>query len=167
MNGSSSSPRRRRCVWLFLQAGGARGPLSTAVARGPRPLPTAVRWPRRPFDVVARLAAPRSGREDADLSEKQRNPAVGQQHVHQVSGSRFRRRNRRPRGSTTAARAGAVLCQVPCDHAVNNRPRGFQVLWRAESLAEAWSSDWECRLPSMGDRVHNLERSKLAPLLQS
>jgi len=59
------------------------------VARGPRPLPAAVRGPRRPSDAVTRLAAPRSGRQDAELAEKQHNPAVGQQHVHQVSESRY------------------------------------------------------------------------------
>ncbi|CAD6255030.1 unnamed protein product [Miscanthus lutarioriparius] len=163
-------PPSRRCVWLFLQASGARAALYLwAVARGPRPLPAAVRGPCRPSDAVTRLAAPRSGRQDAELAEKQRNPAVGQQHVHQVS-------TEQPATSWihNCGRSRRRLVsyeqpsnQVPCNHAVNNCPRAFRVLWRAESLAEAGSSDWECRLPSTGDRVHNLKRSKLAPLLHS
>jgi len=75
--GSSSKPAVR-----------ARGPLSTGGGARASPLPAVVCGPRRPSDVVACLAAPRSGREDADLAQKQRTPAVGQQHVHQVSGSR-------------------------------------------------------------------------------
>jgi len=58
--------RRRAHAALYLRA----------VARGPRPLPAVVRGPRRPSDAVARLAAPRSEREDADLAQKQRSPAT-------------------------------------------------------------------------------------------
>jgi hypothetical protein len=88
VNGSSSS-LRRRCLWLFLQAGGLRAWPSIYGGARASPPPAAVRGPRHPSDAVARLAAPRSGRQDADLAEKQRNPAVGPQHVHQVSGSRY------------------------------------------------------------------------------